>query len=112
MYTAKTINTIASFCIEITMLLAMGIAGYHMGMIQWLQILLATAVPLLVVVIWGIWAAPKSRRRLSRPGLTLFKIMLFSITAVLLYVTGYVSAALIFDLLSYSNEILAVRWKQ
>ena len=108
METAKAINSTISFFIEIAMLVALGIGGYHLGNDKWVQIMLAIALPLIAVVIWGIWAAPKSMRRLSRPSLTIFKLTLFSVTGILLFITGFQLAAIVFAVCSFTNELLAV----
>jgi hypothetical protein len=110
MQTAKTINTIASFFIEIAMLVALALAGYQLSDAKWLQIIYAIALPLFVIILWAIWAAPKSASRLPRPALTIFKLALYAVTAALLYKAGYHSFAIVFAILAYINEFLAAAW--
>jgi hypothetical protein len=108
MQAAKAINTILSFFVEVVMLIALGIAGYELGYTKAMQYVLAIGLPLVVVVIWGIWAAPKSERGLKSPWLTLLKLILYTITTLMLLKTQHTTAALIFGLCSFMNETLAV----
>jgi hypothetical protein len=108
MHIAKAINSTISFFIELAMLVALGIAGYHLGNDKWVQIIFAIALPLIAVVIWGIWAAPKSIRRLPPPSLSILKLTLFSVTGILLFVTAFQLAAIVFTVCSFTNELLRV----
>lgn len=111
METAKAINSTISFFIELAMLVALGIGVYHLCNDKWVQIMLAIALPLIAVVIWGIWAAPKSMSRLPQPLLTILKLTLFSVTGILLFITAFQLEAIVFAVCSFTNELLSV-WEE
>jgi len=101
----KVFNDILAFIVEIVMLVALCISGYQLTTKPFLQYTMAIVLPALVIVLWAIWAAPKSKRRLRFPWLSVFKITLFLITALLLFVTGHRAAAIVFGAVAYFNEI-------
>jgi Protein of unknown function (DUF2568) len=101
----KAFNDIIAFIVEIVMLAALCIAGYQLATTPSLKYTLAIVLPALVIILWSIWAAPKAKRRLQFPWLSVFKIVLFFITALLLFITGHRVAAIVFGAVAYFNEI-------
>jgi hypothetical protein len=69
-------------------------------------------LPLIAATLWGVYAAPKSKTRLTNPSLILFKLALFAITAFLIYQTGHGHLALIFMLVAFLNEIAGLAVKE
>jgi hypothetical protein len=68
---------------------------------------LAIGLPMIAMMLWGYFAAPKSKQRLILAWRTIFKITLFSITAWLLYITGYPIMDLSFLIIILLNEFIA-----
>ena len=101
----KAFHDIIAFIVEIVMLIALGIAGYQLVTVLFLKYILAIVLPVLAIILWAIWAAPKSKRRLRFPWLSVFKITLFAITALLLFLTGHIVAAVVFGGVAYLNEM-------
>ena len=94
------------------MLAAYAFWGYAVGPDGWLKIVLCVLAPLLVAVIWGLFLAPASSRRLQLPlrrGLAFF---IFAAAAVLLFTVGNWGAGLVLIVLFGVNQGLLVLWKQ
>jgi len=103
----KMLNDAVAFFIELIMLVALSMSGYHLATTAFLKYSLAIGLPAVTILLWGKWAAPKSKSRLPYPWLTVFKLILFSITALLLFYSGYVTGAIIFGAVAYLNVGLA-----
>ena len=108
----RTANLALALFLEIAMLVALGYAGWAATDIQWLRYLLLIGWPALAIVLWAIWAAPKSGRRLPAPALLVFKAAIFGVTTFLLWAAGTTSAALLFGALAAIHLGLAVQLKQ
>lgn len=68
--------------VEIALLIGVGKGAYVLvggGVAGWISGFAALAG---IVVIWGIWAAPASDRRLQMPGLAILKAVLFAVGTV------------------------------
>lgn len=68
------------------MLVGLGIVGWHLADQVVLSIVLAAALPGAAVVVWGLWCAPRARRRLATPQRWVVKTTLATATFVLLVV--------------------------
>jgi hypothetical protein len=108
----RTANLALAFFIEIAMLVALGYAGWAATDIQWLRYVLMIGWPALAILLWAIWAAPKSGRRLPGPALLLFKTAIFGVTTFLLFAAGTSAGALVFGTLAAVHLGLAALLKQ
>jgi len=91
----KTINQAVTFLLEIAMLIAYGYYGMN-GPWKFVPRLLFTIFLLAVVImLWAIFAAPKSARRLKMPYLAIFRTSIFFISAFLLFQSGQKNLAII-----------------
>lgn len=104
----KKLNNLVAFLIELVMLVALSMAGYQLATTTFLKYSLAIGLPVVAILLWAKWAAPRSKSRLPFPWLSVFKLILFSITALLLFYSGHVKGAIIFGSIAYLNEFLAV----
>ena len=70
-----------AFVVELAAMLGTALLGGHwgQGIWRWLLALLAAA---LLATAWGLWAAPRSPRRLDGQALLLFKLAAFGLGAV------------------------------
>lgn len=73
---------------ELLLLVVLAVAGAGIGGPLPLRVILATALPLACVVIWGRWLAPRAPRRLEPPGLLTGKVGMALIASLLLAATG------------------------
>lgn len=112
MNTLKSLNLAFAFVLELCLLAAFGYWGWQTGGTLLTQIALGIGAPLLVAIVWGIFAAPASRRRLKQPWLALLKIVLFGAGAFALFVVGQTALAVLLILLFAVNLVLAWVWRQ
>jgi 1-acyl-sn-glycerol-3-phosphate acyltransferase len=67
---------------------------------------LGLGAPLLAAVIWGLWVAPASRRRLTDPARLVVEVLLFAAGVAALAAAGYLLVAVIFAVVVAANIIL------
>ena len=91
----KGANAVASFLLELTALGIFGLYGYRLDLPGWARVLAAIALPLIMVVLWAIFAAPQSGTRLSGLALLAFKFVVFGAAVLALYALGYRAPALV-----------------
>ena len=103
----RIINQITAFLLEIYMFIALGFIGYQLGKSVLIKYTLVIGLPLMAIVLWGLFAAPKSNFRLGLPWRIIFEIILFSITSFLLYKTGFKTLAFSLWIIILINELTA-----
>jgi hypothetical protein len=108
----KSINLGLAFFLELAALMAFAFWGYAASESTIGKILLGIGVPLIGVAVWGIFAAPRSKRRLKGLALLAFKIGFFALAVLALIVAGSTMAALILAVVAAINLALAQLWKQ
>jgi len=72
--------------------------------------LLAVALPLVAVVVWGCWAAPQARWRLPDPARLVVDLVLFTATAAGLAAVGLTVTGLVFFVLTAAIAVLVRRY--
>ena len=112
MQVIKSTNILVRFLLELCILIALGYWGFSRGETNISRFGLGIGCPLLVAVIWGLWMAPASSRRLPEPWRTLVELVLFGIAITSLYSTGQPYLAGVFGLVYLINKLLLVIWKQ
>lgn len=108
----KMLNEALSFLLELAMLVAFGYFGFHVGGPVWLKWLLGIGLPLVVAVFWSIFMAPRASQRLPWPILPVISLILFLTAAVLLYVAGGKTWAVIMAAASVINAVFVFMWHQ
>jgi hypothetical protein len=108
----KAANLALSFFLELCMVVAYGYWGFTTGSDLIAQLLLGIGVPAIIVVVWGIFIAPASNRRLKGFRHRILEIILFVAAMVALYSAGRPTLALGFAMLYAINVILRLVWKQ
>lgn len=94
------------------MLYRLGYWGYQNGKGTGWKYGLAIGLPVLAMVLWGYFAAPRSEHRLIFPYLTIFNVLLFSLTAFVWYKSDHPVSAIIFLNIVLLSEFAAVLLKQ
>jgi hypothetical protein len=112
MQAVKAANLLWTFLLELCMLAALAYWGFTTGQNQILQIGLGIGAPLIVIILWGIWMAPKSPRRLRGKAYLALKLILFGAAAAALFVAGRPYLAAFFVLFSVVNQGLIFIWNQ
>lgn len=78
-------NMLLAFLLELAMLAVFGYSGFHIGDSLVVHLLLGIGLPFLVITIWSLWFAPRANNRLKMPWLAVGKVVLFGLSAALLY---------------------------
>lgn len=84
----KFFHHLLAFTLELAMLAALGYWGFHGDKKTPEKYLWGLGLPLLAIVLWWVWAAPKSAHRLEQPYLLAFKLVLFGVAAFGLHRSG------------------------
>lgn len=105
----KIVNATASFFAEIAMLILLAIGGYDIvsssKLLSWV---VSITLPLIAILFWGYFNAPKSNNQLRQPYLCVSQLLVFTIAAVIAY--GSVSNAflIVYVVIAYVSSILAL----
>lgn len=83
------------FLTELALLGGLALAGTQLGSGVALAIVDAVLLPLVAAAIWGLFIAPRARRRLPEPGRFLVEFALFAATGVVLVLVGWVITGIV-----------------
>ncbi len=108
----KAFNLGVAFLLELAMLAALAYGGFQAGSSPLLRWGLGIGAPLLAAVIWALFMAPRSNRKLAGASYLLLKTVLFGAAAIVLAAAGQTQLALIFAVAAVINQILLIVWKQ
>jgi hypothetical protein len=112
MAVAKQVNLAVSFLLEISMLAAFAYWGFHAAANPWLRWLLAIAAPAAAVIVWGLFLAPKARRRVASNVGIVVSFGMFFLAAAGLFVSNQPIWGAAMLIVAAINRALAVVWKQ
>jgi hypothetical protein len=110
--TLKNANLALSFLLEIAALVALGYWGFHAGNTLMVQVALGIGAPAVMVVVWGIFLAPTSKRRLPNPARLVLMVVIFGAAAAALVLAGLPVLAVVLDILVVLNLVLSYLWQQ
>lgn len=109
---AKNTNLALAFVLELCMLAAFCYWGFVAGQGTLQKLALGLGTPLVVAVIWGLFAAPRAKRRLTGARLFALKALLFGLAGVALWAAGLPALAVAFIVVVALNGILLYVWRQ
>lgn len=112
MESLKKLNIIVSFLLEMAMLLALGYWGFRTGQGLWLKLLLGIGVPLAVIIVWGLFLAPKAANRVGSTLGVAMSLGLFYLSAAALLLAKQPVLAVVILVVAAINRTLVVTWKQ
>ncbi len=107
----KTANLGLKFLLELAAIAAFAYWGASHSPVV-LAVILAIALPALFIAAWGIWAAPRSRRRLPRETRVPFELGCFALAAVALIGGGATVAGIAFAVVAAVNAALLAAFGQ
>ena len=108
----KAINLAIPFFLEIAMIVTLGYFGFHYPQNILLKYVLMIALPIGAIVLWGYFAAPKSKHRLQQPYRVLFALAIFGASVFLLNMTGKTMLAAFFAIMIILNQLFLFIFKQ
>ena len=108
----KNANLALSFLLELGALVAFGYWGFQTGAGLPLQLLQGLGAPALMVLVWGVFLAPTSARRLPDPARRGLALLIFGLAALSLVAAHQGTLAGVFGVLAVLNAALAAWWHQ
>jgi uncharacterized protein DUF2568 len=108
----KTANLALAFLLELLMLAAFGYWGFQASTETVVKIILGVGVPLVVVLIWGMFLAPRATRRLERIPRMLAELTIFGLAALAVAAAGRPDLAILFAVVVVLNQALLYLWQQ
>ncbi|HRW08126.1 MAG TPA: YrdB family protein [Caldilineaceae bacterium] len=108
----QAINLGLRFLLELCTLAAFGYWGFHMETTPLWRWLFGLGAPVVVAVLWGLFAAPASTHRLTGFWYYLFQLFVFGGAVWALYSSGRPTLGLIFGVTVLLNLLLLAYWKQ
>ncbi|HEX2993928.1 MAG TPA: YrdB family protein [Anaerolineales bacterium] len=107
----KTLNLGVRFLLELCMLAAVGYWGFatQTGL---MKVVLGIGLPVLLIVIWSLFVAPRAVYPLHGMSHTLLSLILLGSGAVALFAAGRASLGWAYAIVLVVNQILLVVWKQ
>ena len=85
----KTINQIFVFALELVMIFGYGYFAITRPWNLTLRILFSITIITVTILLWAVFAAPKSGHRLEMPYLAIFRAFMFLIAALFLFQMGH-----------------------
>ena len=108
----KQANLVLALLLELCVLAALAYWGFATGSTVPVKIVLGIGAPVVAIIIWAIWGAPRSRRRLQGISYWLLRIAFDAVGAIALYVANQHTWGVIFALVAALNCILGYMWRQ
>ena len=106
------LNLALSFILELCALGALAYWGFNASQHPLIRVVFGVGAPLAMIVIWSVYLAPKSARRLKEPALSGAKVIIFVLAAAALAAAGQTLVATIFLAATAVNLLLAMIWQQ
>jgi|GEM_PF-462663 hypothetical protein len=107
----RGVNRLIAFLLEIALVISLGYVGYSVTENVYLKYVFAILLPLVAIICWSIFAAPKSAKRLQQPWRMLFRTTMYVVCTLLLYIIGKTTWAISIITIAVINEITASYFK-
>ncbi|GCE24820.1 hypothetical protein KDA_03040 [Dictyobacter alpinus] len=108
----KNINLAIAFLLELCMIASLGYWGFTTGNGMILKIILGLGAPILAIILWGIFGAPRSNWQLQGLAYVAFKFIIFSVAIAALFATQQKQLSIVFIIVLVINHILLSIWHQ
>ncbi len=108
---SKTLNLLVRFLLELCMLAAVGYWGFktQSGV---MRIVLGIGLPILFIVIWSLFVAPKAAYPLRGIPHVVLSLILLGSGAVALFASGRAGLGWVYAIVLIVNQVLLMVWKQ
>ncbi|RCG22705.1 DUF2568 domain-containing protein [Streptomyces reniochalinae] len=100
-------NEVLAFLLELAALACLGWWGASVGDDTALRVLLGAGAPLVAVVLWSLFAAPRARLRPRLPVVLAVKALVLGGGAAALYGVGHLVAAVVMAVVVVANTAVA-----
>jgi hypothetical protein len=108
----KQANLVLALVLELGVLAALAYWGFATDATIPVKIVLGMGAAAATIIVWAIWGAPRSERRLQGRAYWLLRIVFDAAGAVALYVASQPILGTIFALAAALNCLLGYVWKQ
>jgi len=112
MKTIKYLNLLIAFLLEIVLVIIVSYWGLSQGRSSVSKYALAILLPLIVIILWGRFAAPASRHRIKFPYRIIFELAFFAIGTFLLYDITNKNKAAYFGITALVSKTIAFFLRQ
>jgi hypothetical protein len=102
----RSVSLAVRLLCELGLLVALAVWGFRVGVGIAVKLLLGLGAPLLAAVVWGLWVAPASRRRLGDPARLVVEVRLFGAGVAALVAAGLPLVAVGFAVVVAVNMVL------
>ena len=102
----SSVNLALRFACELAALAAVAWCGWEINPV------LAVVFPLAVAAVWGLWIAPKARRRLADPARFALELVVFAAATAALLSVGQVLLAMIVAVAAVATGALVRVWPE
>jgi FtsH-binding integral membrane protein len=102
----SAVNLALRFACEVAALAAVAWCGWRINPA------LGVALPLVVALVWGLWIAPRARRRLSDPARFVVELVVFTAATAALVSVGQPLLAAVFAAVALTTAVLVRRWPE
>ncbi|HTK08500.1 MAG TPA: YrdB family protein [Ktedonobacteraceae bacterium] len=109
---SKNLNLALALLLELCVLVALGYWGFQTGQGMIAKIGLGLGAPIVAVIVWAIFGAPRSTRRLKGFGLLILRVLFFGAAALALFAASQHILSVIFAFLVVLNLSLLYLWAQ
>lgn len=106
-----SLNGLVAFLSELAMLGAFAWWGLSLKLALPLRLLIAVAIVTAVVVVWGMFFAPKASIILAQPWNALGEYTLFALAGIALFFVAGWQLALIYLVCAFISETIGLIWK-
>jgi hypothetical protein len=107
----KSANLAVKFLLELAAFAALAYWGARTGHGGW-AVVAAIAAPLAAVLVWGLFAAPRAKRRLPVAARAPLELAVFGLAAGGLAAAGAVTLAIVFGAVVIVNALLLTVFRQ
>lgn len=108
----KIVNILIRFLIELCVIGILGYWGFHIGKEYFLKMLFGIGIPLLVIIIWGLFGSPAAPLQLTGFAKILLEILIFGSAIAALVHTGNIRVSILLGIVIILNSVLMMVWKQ
>lgn len=108
----KWANLAAAFALELCLLAALGYWGFWAGDQPLTKVALGIGVPVLVMVVWGLFVAPRAVVTVPGSVHLALQALLFGAAALALARSGHPTLAVMFAAVVIANQTLSYVWHQ
>jgi uncharacterized protein DUF2568 len=107
----RALSLALKFLVELAAFAAFGYWGASLGNGA-MAVVPAIAAPVVAIVLWALFAAPRSERRLPTGARVAFELSIFGLAVVALVAAGAAAAAIVLAVLAVASTALLARFDQ